>query len=770
MDLMASLIPGYEYDIFISYRQKDNKHDGWVTDFVNNLKGELESTFKEDISVYFDINPHDGLLETHDVNDSLKDKLKCLIFIPIISRTYCDPKSFAWEHEFKAFVESASKDQFGLKVKLPNGNVTTRVLSVQIHDLNPEDKVLAEQALGGYLRPVEFIYKEPGVNRPLTSYDDEKLNLNKTRYRNQINKVANAIDEIITSLKNNQTAPLKESTRPGKYSEEITRNEKLIGKDKPSAIKIPKWLSGIVIFALIVIAGILAYQKIFKQDKLAKLRSSDGKISVAVMPFQNMTNDTTLNIWQDGIQNELINNLTGPEELRVRQTESITGLLQSKGLTNYASITPSVASNLSQKLEANVLIYGSIKKAGQTIRLNAQLIDSKTEESFKSFQIDGTANNILYIIDSLSVEVKDFLIISKLEKEVTSDFQSYVSTKSSEAYKNFIFGSKSFMKRDYSTARDYLLKAIALDSNFVFAGMQIAFTYGNQGDFKDAKKWALKLYAKRGQMPLLLKNIANFTYAVYFETPVEQIKYMKEGLEYNEESPTYYWNIGDVYNRLYEYDKAIQAFEKALEIWNKWGSKPIWVYGYTSLLYSYHKIGEYKKAEALYKKAEKDFPDDYDLIFIKCILTLDKRDTIEAYRNIENYISIRKENAVPEADIATELAWIYSESGINDKAEKYFRQALLLEPTSSYRLNNLAYFLIDKEINLDEGIELANRALKLNPDDYNYIHTKGWGLFKQHKYEDALKLLEKSWELKPVYDHDLYLHLEAAKKAIANQE
>lgn len=44
---MASIIPGYAYDIFISYRQKDNKHDGWVSEFVKNLKGELESTFKE---------------------------------------------------------------------------------------------------------------------------------------------------------------------------------------------------------------------------------------------------------------------------------------------------------------------------------------------------------------------------------------------------------------------------------------------------------------------------------------------------------------------------------------------------------------------------------------------------------------------------------------------------------------------------------------------------------------------------------------------------
>ena len=52
---MASLIPGYHYDIFISYRQKDNRGDRWVSEFVDALKTELESTFKEEINVYFDI-------------------------------------------------------------------------------------------------------------------------------------------------------------------------------------------------------------------------------------------------------------------------------------------------------------------------------------------------------------------------------------------------------------------------------------------------------------------------------------------------------------------------------------------------------------------------------------------------------------------------------------------------------------------------------------------------------------------------------------------
>ena len=198
---MASTISGYEYDIFISYRQKDNKGDKWVSEFVEALKTELESTFKEEISLYFDINPHDGLLETHDVEASLKEKLKCLIFIPIISRTYCDPKSFAWEHEFKAFVEQASLDQFGLLVKLPNGNISNRVLPVRIHDLDNHDINLCESLLGGVLRGVEFVYKEPGVNRSLIRNDDERKNLNGTIYRNQLNKVALTIKEIISGLK-----------------------------------------------------------------------------------------------------------------------------------------------------------------------------------------------------------------------------------------------------------------------------------------------------------------------------------------------------------------------------------------------------------------------------------------------------------------------------------------------------------------------------------------------------------------------------------------
>jgi hypothetical protein len=74
---MASLISGYEYDIFISYRQKYDEYDGRVTEFVENLKHELHGTLKEDLPIYFDANPKEVLLEKHILDQLLSMKLKC---------------------------------------------------------------------------------------------------------------------------------------------------------------------------------------------------------------------------------------------------------------------------------------------------------------------------------------------------------------------------------------------------------------------------------------------------------------------------------------------------------------------------------------------------------------------------------------------------------------------------------------------------------------------------------------------------------------------
>jgi TolB-like protein len=343
---MASIIPGFEYDIFISYRQKDNKYDGWVTEFVDNLRKELEATFKEDIRVYFDINLHDGLLETHDVEASLKDKLKCLVFIPILSRTYCDPKSFAWEHEFKAFVEQASQDQFGLKIKLPIGNVTNRVLPVRIHDLDKNDIKLCESVLGGVLRGVEFVYKEPGVNRSLTPGDDEKINLNKTRYRNQINKVALAIKEIVSGLKEE---PLQ------------------LDSNQQEAFSVVKPLI---------------------QEK-----------SIIVLPFENMSPDPDQEYFSDGLTEEVISNLSHISDLMVISRSSA---MTFKG-------TKSSIEEIINKVNVRYVLEGSVRKANNNLRITAQLIDGKNDSHIWAESYNGTLEDVFDIQEKVSLAIVDAL-------------------------------------------------------------------------------------------------------------------------------------------------------------------------------------------------------------------------------------------------------------------------------------------------------------------------------------------------------------------------
>jgi Tfp pilus assembly protein PilF len=106
-----------------------------------------------------------------------------------------------------------------------------------------------------------------------------------------------------------------------------------------------------------------------------------------------------------------------------------------------------------------------------------------------------------------------------------------------------------------------------------------------------------------------------------------------------------------------------------------------------------------------------------------------------------------------------------------DEAEEFFREALSSEPENPVRMNDLAHFLIDKDRNVSEGMDYVEKALQSDSDNYNFLHTKGWGLYKQGKFREALDILQKSWDLrrdKAIYDHEAYLHLEAANKALTN--
>jgi len=527
---MSSIIPGFEYDVFISYRQKDNKHDGWVTEFVNQLKGELESTFKEEISVYFDINPTDGLLETHDVDASLKDKLKCLVFIPIISRTYCDPRSFAWEHEFKAFVEQASKDRFGLKIKLPNGNVASRVLPVRIHDLDIEDIKLCETLTGGVLRSIDFIYKSVGVNRPLRAHEDHPHdNLNKTFYRDQLNKVANAIEELIHSLKKAQLTHVEE-----KQQETLAKDNKsyeiqgLKGK-APKNQNLNKWLITTLILILCISGGVAVLKIIHggrQPNDLSKLEKS-----IAVLPFINDSPDTNNVYFCNGMMEDILNHLVKINDLDVKSRTDV---------EPYRGIKKS-RNDIAKELGVAYLLEGSVRKQGNSFRLMVQLIDARTGFHKWSQPYEGIYSDTIFIIQSeIAKKVAEALnaLISSEEKEEieklpTTDIRSYdyYIIADQEINKYWMSGDINCMKK----AQDLLDKALKIDPKFEKA-----------------------LGAKGG------------TFLAYqFQQYDSVFKYSEKLLSLNSKSSQGYFLRGEYFRFVNNAEPAIEAYKNALKYYSK---------------------------------------------------------------------------------------------------------------------------------------------------------------------------------------------------------
>lgn len=442
---MNSLLTGFQYDIFISYRHNDNL-DGWVTQFVESLEKELRSTLKESLTIYFDKNPQDGLLETHDVDGSLKEKVKCLVFIPIVSQTYCDPKSFAWQKELLAFLGFAKQDQFGLDVKLSNGNIAKRVLPVRIHEIDDADQNLFEETISGVLRPVDFIYKEPGVNRPLKITDDRGTNQSHTDYSNQINKVANAIKEIILSLKGVKS---HQPVNPNVQPQDATVSKR----------------SYILVVAFIAL--LLTVYFIFTRFQAKEVTDDTIEKSIAVLPFVDLSEANDQGWFADGHSEEILNSLAHVNGLKVISRTS------SFAFKHKTLRIKSIADSL----HVNYVVEGSVRKSNQGLRITAQLIRAKDDFHVWSNTYERDLKDIFNIQQEIAIKIAQSLNITLDSKAVEQ--MHWAGTQNAEAFLAFLKGrdlddqahvSKVFMDLSMlKKANTYYIEAIDHDPDFLNA-------------------------------------------------------------------------------------------------------------------------------------------------------------------------------------------------------------------------------------------------------------------------------------------------------------
>lgn len=566
---------------------------------------------------------------------------------------------------------------------------------------------------------------------------------------------------------------LKKTEPFGTVSE--TTSRKLSARGLRSSFSI----SNIIILALFVMVLVLVYPNIFAKDKFKHIRDDDGRISIAVMPFKNLSADTLYNVWQEGLQNLLINNLTNSKELSVRQLTTMYLAIDNKQDINYASLTPSFASNLSRKLDANTVLLGSILKTGNKIRINAQLLNALTEEIYKTYQVDGiTEDDIFTIADSLSQEIKEYF-----EVKVIIDEFGYVENyemadaNSVEALRYYIIGMKYFINLDFVNAIDWLKKSIEIDSNFVSAYFLTSIAYYNSDQFEVGVEW-YKIASKKGEKhsSMLEKLELEWLRTLYFETPYEQIKYIKQILEIEGQSIFYLYLLGWKNIMVHQYNEAIEPLEKAIRICDKLETNHYWVWNYVMLGMAYHELGMHEEESEVYEKSLMVLPENPAIIRQQtvCSLTLGEFNEAEEYLDsykaqgkaiftrgeTQSMVTATHADKMDELQILAYIGGVYADANMPDSTVKYYRKALEFGPENPELLFMLAYTLIDNEIDVEEGMELIEKALEMDPDNYWYLDIKGWGLYKQSRYKEALAVLTDAWAKRTYYDHEVFLHLQ----------
>ncbi len=548
---MPALISGFEYDIFISYRQKDNGGEKWVTQFVEALRIELDATFKEKISIYFDENPHDGLLEMHDVGKSLEGKLRCLIFIPVLSRTYCDPESFAWKHEFCAFNKLSRLDDYGRDIKAANGNVSSRILPVRIHELDPGDKALVESELGNVLRAIDFIYKSAGVNRPLRSSEERPQdNLLKTNYRDQINKLANAIREIVTSMQ--QKGVLGNSLQSAPATKQVLTS--------PGLTK--KILAALAV--MVLVGAILFY---FKYSSSVLNDPADS--GIAVLPFRNNTGNKDLDPYGLGMASAI--------RSRLSQSKSFEMVSSLQATIPYKE-TQKSPREIGSELGVNYFLSGIYQKDGEKIMVDVELVDAENGRVVWTLPIENRLEDIFDIQEKIASQV-----LSKFTHETASPVIES-STSNLEAYTHYARGlglrakpqfigeyKQTFLEA-FDPARKEFEQAVRIDSSFVDAWASLvevaALEYLNEPKLENRRKiegymeYINSHFNASSRYPYIL---GLYAYRVTHDYD-QALHFLFKSLESDQENVEALHLISHVYKRKHEFPKAIQYMQKVLAL------------------------------------------------------------------------------------------------------------------------------------------------------------------------------------------------------------
>ena len=323
------------------------------------------------------------------------------------------------------------------------------------------------------------------------------------------------------------------------------------------------------------------------------------KSSIAVLPFTNMSGDPEQEYFSDGISEDIITDLS--------KISGLTVISRNSSFT-YKGRAVDIR-GVGRDLGVGAVLEGSVRRAGSRLRITAQLIDTTTGGHIWAERYDRDMSDLFEVQDDVTGR-----IVAALKLTMSSSEKARIEgggTSDINAYDCFLRGreliaiGKTQSREMFQQARDFLLRAIALDGNYAQAyavlGLAYVLNYQNRwtsdsnGALQQAKQAVSQAIEKD---PDELSGHAAAAVVATFEADLARAKTEAElALALNPNSTDAYLCLGNVYVFSGEPLKAIPLIENAMRLDPANTQQPLHLLGVANLL-----AGKYETAAALLKQ------------------------------------------------------------------------------------------------------------------------------------------------------------------------
>ncbi len=287
--------------------------------------------------------------------------------------------------------------------------------------------------------------------------------------------------------------------------------------------------------------------------------------SIAVLPFVNMSSDPGNQFFSDGISEELLNVLVRVPELGVA---SRTSSFAYKGKEMGAA-------EIARELKVSYILEGSVRKAGDKVRITAQLIDAVHDRHLWSETYDRKLDDIFAIQDEIANAIVAALRGSLTTAKTTPVVSVRADTENMQAYELYLKARENFIaRRELSAAAGMLQRAVELDPKFArgWEGLAAVSAVAPSWGIRDRDYQALAMTAAdraleldpKLSMPWAVKAQAHQNHwPIDFITASSQFDRAIAADPRN--ATAFHWR-GIAWLRLGFFDKAIASFDRAIAL------------------------------------------------------------------------------------------------------------------------------------------------------------------------------------------------------------